>query len=72
VQDKGVARSIRYPVFSATGLVGARLHFTDAFGVFVEGRYTTALVKYSRDIKNETDEAAFKGYGILSGIALKF
>lgn len=72
MQDKGVARSIRYPVFSATGLVGARLHFTDTFGVFVEGRYTTALVNYSRDIKNETDEAAFKGYGILSGIALKF
>jgi len=57
---------------SATGLVGARLHLTDTFGVFVEGRYTTALASYSRDIENETDLAAFKGYGILSGIALKF
>ncbi len=57
--------------FSAAYLFGFRLHFTNTLGIFAEGRYTTALVNYSREINYETDQVAFRGYSFIAGVAVK-
>lgn len=57
--------------FSASGLAGLRLHFSDSIGMFFEGRYTTSLVNHTREIKNETDQVQFAGWSVFGGLAVK-
>jgi hypothetical protein len=49
--------------------VGARIFFSDVFGITIEGRYGYNFFTFDRDIKNEDDSVYLQGYQFLIGMS---